>query len=296
MPDALRVALTLLAGLVTGVLSGMFGIGGAVVSNPSIRALGADAIQSVGSTLPSIIPSALSGALRYRREGLLHSRIVLWTGSAGVVTSVGGSLLSDVVPGEGHALTMAIAVLMGYTAFRTARAGLASPKRDVGGEDESGRDLDTLTEQGIGPIAGADLEMAVLTGETSGLAPHEEPWRLVLIGTLAGLFSGLLGIGGGLLMVPAFTGWLRLPLKETIGTSLACVGVIAVPGMATHAYLGHIDWAFALPLAIGVIPGARLGAHLAIRTADRTLRLVVAAGLAALGTVYAITELLALID
>lgn len=274
MPDALRILLTVLAGVVTGALSGMFGIGGAVVSNPSIRALGATAIQSVGSTLPSIIPSAISGALRYRREGLLHTRVVLWTGLTGAVTSIGGSLLSDVVPGEGHALTMAIAVLMGYTAFRTARAGLASP----------------------GPVAEADIEMAIGDGSASDRAPHEEPWRLVLIGAAAGLFSGLLGIGGGLLMVPAFTGWLRLPLKETIGTSLACVGVIAVPGMATHAYLGHIDWTFALPLAVGVIPGARIGAHLAIRTSDRTLRLVVAAGLACLGAIYSTTELLALLD
>lgn len=271
------------------MLSGTFGIGGAVVSNPSIRALGASPIQSIGSTLPSIIPSAISGALRYRRDGLLHTRVVLWTGLTGAVTSIGGSLLSDVVPGEGHALTMTIAFLMGYTAIRTARAGLTTPSDGPTGIRAESIHLD-------GPLAEADLEMAVHTTEGVSPAPHEKTWRLVLIGSVAGVFSGLLGIGGGLLMVPAFTGWLRLPLKETIGTSLACVGVIAVPGMITHALLGHIDWAFALPLAIGVIPGARLGAHLAIKTADRTLRLVVATGLASLGAVYAVTELLALVD
>ncbi len=289
MPDAIRIVLTLLAGVATGVLSGTFGIGGAVVSNPSIRALGASPIQSIGSTLPSIIPSAISGALRYRRDGLLHTRVVVWTGLTGAATSIGGSLLSDLIPGEGHALTMTIAVLMGYTAIRTAKAGLATRSGDV--------DATPVEPEIIeGPIAEADLEMAVLTDEDTASAPHEETWRLVLIGSVAGVFSGLLGIGGGLLMVPAFTGWLRLPLKETIGTSLACVGVIALPGMVTHALLGHIDWSFALPLAIGVIPGARLGAHLALTTADRTLRLVVAAGLASLGAVYATTELLALVN
>ena len=49
------------------------------------------------------------------------------------------------------------------------------------------------------------------------------------------MLSGLLGIGGGILMVPAFSAWVGLPLKETIATSLACVGVFAVPGTITHA-------------------------------------------------------------
>ena len=291
----MRVVLTLLAGLVTGVLSGMFGIGGAVVSNPSIRALGATPLQSVGSTLPSIIPSAISGALRYRREGLLHTRIVLWTGLSGVATSIAGSLLSDAVPGDGHALTMSIAMLMGYTAIRTARVAPASTTSAAGDADAAHDTGNVPTGPEIGPIAEADLEMALRSDSVTTQQPDEAAWMLVCIGAVAGLFSGLLGIGGGLLMVPAFTGLLRLPLKETIGTSLACVGVIAVPGMVTHALLGHVDWSFALPLALGVIPGSRIGAHLTIRTADRTLRLVVATGLACLGAVYATTELLALL-
>ena len=73
-------------------------------------------------------------------------------------------------------------------------------------------------------------------------------WRLAIIGIAAGGLSGLLGVGGGILMVPAFSAWLRLPLKETIATSLACVGIFAIPGTITHALLGHIDWAYAIPL------------------------------------------------
>src|ERR687891_2500228 len=91
VPEPWRTILTLVAGFATGVLSGMFGIGGAVVSNPAIRALGASPIQSVGSTLPSILPSAISGALRYYREGLLRVRIVLWTGLAATGAPVGGT-------------------------------------------------------------------------------------------------------------------------------------------------------------------------------------------------------------
>jgi uncharacterized membrane protein YfcA len=265
-----QTILTLVAGLATGVLSGMFGIGGAVVSNPAIRALGASPIQSVGSTLPSILPSAISGALRYHREGLLRVRIVLWTGLAGAAASVGGSLLTTVVPDPRY-LTLTIAVLIMYTAIRTARA--ARP-----------------------PTAAAD-EIEVAGAATDDTDPPDGAAAptLVAIGLVAGLFSGLLGIGGGLLLVPAFLSILRLPLKETLGTSLACVGVIAVPGMITHAVLGHIDWGFAIPLSIAVIPGARIGAALAIRAPDRTLRLMVATALSVVAVVYATSELIALL-
>jgi uncharacterized membrane protein YfcA len=264
-----RTLLTLAAGLVTGVLSGMFGIGGAVVSNPAIRSLGASPIQSVGSTLPSILPSAISGALRYHREGLLRMRVVAWTGGSGAAIAVGGSLLTTVVP-DARLLTVAIAALMVYTAIRTGRAAR------------------------VEAVAPADEREAAL--EVEAPPPVRDSWwLLVTIGLVTGLFSGLLGIGGGLLMVPAFTAVVGMPLKETLGTSLACVGVIAVPGMITHAVLGHIDWGFAIPLSIAVIPGARLGAGLAIRASDRVLRLTVAIGLSAVAAIYATAELAALI-
>ena len=71
VPLWLEIAITVLVGVATGVLSGMFGIGGAVVSTPAIRALGATALQAIGSTLPSILPSSISGSLRYHRENFI---------------------------------------------------------------------------------------------------------------------------------------------------------------------------------------------------------------------------------
>jgi uncharacterized membrane protein YfcA len=86
----------------------------------------------------------------------------------------------------------------------------------------------------------------------------------------------------------------NLDIKEAIGTSLACVGILAIPGMITHQLLGNIDWFYALPLCIAVIPGARLGAHLAIRASDRGLRLTVATVLGGIAVLYAGGEILAL--
>ena len=268
MSDAVVIILTTLVGVATGVLSGMFGVGGAIISTPAIRALGASPLDAVGSTLPSILPSAVSGTIRYAREGLVLVRVAVITSLAGVAASVGGALLSDTVPGGGHALMLITAALVAFTAYRLGRPALVSAPA----------------------YAESDAEMA---------EPHEGPvrdeaWRLAVIGLGAGGLSGLLGIGGGILMVPAFTSWARVPIKQALATSLACVGVLAIPGTITHAALGHIDWMFALPLCVGVIPGAQIGAHLTIQSSDRTLRLLVGGVLGGIAVAYAIGEVLAL--
>jgi uncharacterized membrane protein YfcA len=259
VPQVLEFVITLLVGVATGVLSGMFGIGGAVISTPAIRALGATALQAVGSTLPSILPSSLSGSLRYRRENLIRGRIVVMTSAFGIPASIGGSRLSEAVPGEGHLLMLLTAALVGYTAFRTAYP----------------------TER---------------TQARAGEPPHDESWRLAIIGVAAGGLSGLLGIGGGILMVPAFAAWVGLPLRDTIATSLACVGIFAMPGTLTHWYLGHIDWSFAIALAIGVIPGAQIGAQFTITASDRRLRYTVGGALGAIALIYAVGEVVALVN
>jgi uncharacterized membrane protein YfcA len=258
VPPWLQFAITVLFGVLTGILSGMFGIGGAVISTPAIRALGATALEAVGSTLPSILPSSISGSVRYRREKMILGHVALVTCIFGVPASVIGSRLSDTVPGNGHALMIATALLVGYTGYRTAFP--------------------------------TDREL-----QRVGTPISDEWWRLAVIGLAAGALSGLLGIGGGILMVPAFSAWVGIPLKETIATSLVCVGIFAIPGTLTHWYLGHIDWTFAIALAIGVIPGAQIGAHFTINAADRVLRYSVGAALGIIAAIYCAGEVLALI-
>jgi hypothetical protein len=264
-PGLLRDLLTLLLGLATGVLSALFGVGGAIVSNPGVRALGASPLVAVGTTLPSILPGAVSGTLRYQREGLIDWTVVTWTAAAGLLAVVGGSLLSHAVPGEGHLLLLTIAVLLGFTAWRTAFGASAA-------EDPTGR------------------------GDPGQAPPRVRAgWLAGMVGVAAGLLSGLLGIGGGVIMVPAFTELVGLPLKSAIASSLVCVGIFGVPATVTHALLGDVDWRMAALLTVGVVPGARLGASLTIRTAERRLRLAVGAFLAIVAVLYAVTETHALL-
>ena len=107
---------------------------------------------------------------------------------------------------------------------------------------------------------------------------------------VAGFVSGLLGIGGGLVMVPLLAGWLRMPLKRALGTSLLVIVALVVPGTVVHAALGHIDLGVCLALVVGGVPGARLGAALALGAKERTLRLVVGGSLFAISVGYAIDQ------
>ncbi len=272
VPEWWLVLLTVAAGVVTGLLSGMFGIGGAIISNPALRALGLGPRVAIGSTLPAIIPGAISGALRYRREGLIIGRVFVWTAPFGIASSVGGAFAADAIP-EAHALTLALAVLLGITAFRLGRAPRAP----------------------VAVVAETDAETAASPHTAAPTAAHAARWKLAVTGVLAGGLSGLLGVGGGVLMVPLFTGWLRIPLKSALATSLACVGILAIPGTISHAALGHIDWGFALPLAIGIVPGARLGAHITVGIDEHRLRILVGTVLGVISVIYGATEVVALI-
>jgi uncharacterized membrane protein YfcA len=117
----------------------------------------------------------------------------------------------------------------------------------------------------------------------------------VATGVLAGGLSGLLGIGGGVVMVPVFTHWTGLPLKKAIASSLICVGLFAIPGTITHAIEGDINWRFALLLCVGVIPGARIGAAFSLRTSEYRLRVIVGVFLSVLAVIYGVGEVLALV-
>ena len=250
----LRDILTLVAGLATGVMSGVFGVGGAVLSTPAIRALGCSAALAVGTTLPSIFPGAATGFVRYRGRGLIDWSVVVRTVPSGAVASVVGAVVAHLLPGHGHPLMILTAALLLVSATSLVRA------RE--------------------PVA----------GDRPPAAPTHAGRRAAFVGGAAGLLSGLLGIGGGVVMVPLFRSRLGMTMRTAIATSLVCVGLLALPGTVTHAVNRDIDWRFALWLTVGVVPGARLGTTIALRTGERRLRVVFGWFLLAIALYYGVRE------
>lgn len=85
---------------------------------------------------------------------------------------------------------------------------------------------------------------------------------LIAVGIAAGILSGLFGIGGGTIIVPALAIWLGMPQRLAAGTSVAAILPTAIVGSLSYAAQGNVDWIAALCLAIGIIVGAQLGTYL----------------------------------
>jgi uncharacterized membrane protein YfcA len=247
-----RALLGILSGLASGVIAGAFGVGGAILTTPAVQVLlGAPPIVAIGTPLPAILPTALSGSVAYRRAGEIDGRAVRWLAPPGAVAAGLGAWTTTVV--NPHWLLLATAVLIGWQAVRVGLGKSATPRADD--------------------------------------APPPSARTLALAGAVAGFASGLLGIGGGIVLVPVMNGLLRMPLKRTLGTSLVVIAFMVIPGTVVHAVLGHIDWEIFAWLTVGVIPGAAIGSRWTIRTAERTLRIAVGTFLGAVALAYGALEI-----
>jgi len=103
------------------------------------------------------------------------------------------------------------------------------------------------------------------------------------IGVVAGFLSGLFGVGGGVLIVPALVMLLQFDQKRASGTSLLAVAPIAIVGMLAYLSTGHVDWTIGIPLAIGMVAGGVLGSWLLSRLPTLVITwifIVVLAGIA----------------
>lgn len=254
----LDIVVALVIGFSAGVLSGLFGVGGGIAMTPGVQVfLATPAITALATPLPVIIPTAITGAARYRAAGELDPVGARWMALTGFFTAIGGAFLTKVI--EPHILLLVTAVLLGWQST------------------------------------------SVLLGARTGARPKERTYHAATpvafgaIGVVAGTASGLLGIGGGLIMVPLLLNWLGMPLRRALGTSLAAMLAMVIPGTIVHAFLGHVDWLLALVLTVGAVPGARIGAGIALGSRERTLRIAVGAFLLAAALLYGAKELVHLL-
>lgn len=114
--------------------------------------------------------------------------------------------------------------------------------------------------------------------------------KLLVIGAVAGLCGGYVGVGGGFIMVPLFVSWLGIPMRLASGTSLMAVFLLAIPGVVEQALLGNIHYSVGIAMALGTVPGAILGAGLVRRVPERTLRFLFAGFLAVMACMLLLTE------
>lgn len=245
-------------GFVAGYLSGQFGIGGGMITTPAIRLiLGGSELIAVGTPLPVIIPTAITGVIEYHRRGLLDARVGLTLGAVGTAFSVLGAWLTSLVGGD--VVLYLTAALIAWTAFDMAHLALR-------------------------PEQAAHV--------TAARAGRRGSWLwLAAIGAITGVYSGFLGLGGGLVVVPVLIRFLGFDAKHAVGTSLLAVLILAVPGTIAHYLLGHIDVTIALGMSLGVFPGAMLGARVTAASQEKTVRMAFSVMLLLVGLILAANEL-----
>ncbi len=257
----LYVLKVLVIGLATGVLAGIFGVGGALLSTPAIRlVLRAPPLIAVGTTLPVVIPAAISGGIVYWRRGLISKKVVIWAAPAGMVGAAAGAGVTRFISGT-YLLTITALIIL-YVGIRFLYQARATQTGGLSGN-----------------LMGA-----------AGLSPAQA----VLVGIGAGFIGGLLGIGGGIILIPAFV-WLgKMTPKTAFGTSLVTIAAMAVPGSIVHFALKHIDVNIMAWLTLGVIPGGWLGARFAQRAKESLLVTAFGLFLVAVAIYFGLAELLTL--
>ena len=112
--------------------------------------------------------------------------------------------------------------------------------------------------------------------------------QLLAIGLAGGVLSGLLGVGGGIVMVPLLVIWAGYAQRDAHAMSLGAIVPISIAGVLTYGIAGEVRLPEALALAVGAVAGARVGAGLLSRLGDRPLKLTFGSFLVAVAILMAV--------
>jgi uncharacterized protein len=257
-------------GTAVGFLSGMFGIGGGFLITPLLMLMGIPAAVAVATGANQVVASSVSGTMSQWRRGNVDFRMGTVLLGGGVVGAFIGVQIVRLLRQTGY-IDLTIALL--YTLFLSSigiimlTESLSAMHRARGGKPVSARRPGQHSW-----VHGLPLKLRFQRSKLyiSAIPPF-------VIGLLVGLLSGMLGVGGGFIMVPAMIYILRMPTKVVIGTSL--FQVIFVAGLTTifHAAANQaVDLLLALVLMVGGVIGAQFGASAGQKLRGEHLRALLA--------------------
>jgi uncharacterized membrane protein YfcA len=240
-----------LTSFLAGLLGALTGLGGGVVIIPALALLfGVDMRYAIGASLVSIIATSSGAAAAYVREGYTNVRV----GMLLEVATTVGALIGAAV--AAYVSTGAIAVLFGLVLLYSAFASW---------QNAGGSALAAAPD----PLA-RRLRLDASVPTESGPRPYHVqrvPLGFSVMG-VAGILSGLLGIGSGAVKVLALDRAMRLPFKVSTTTSNFMIGVTAAASAGVYLRRGYLDPGLTMAVMLGVLPGALIGAR--VLTVART--------------------------
>ena len=256
----------LFLGIVTGAILALTGAGGGILAVPLlIYGAGMSIAQAGPIGLLAVGMAAALGAGLGLRAHIVRYRAALLIAAAGMPLSPLGLWLARQV--DNRLLTMLFALVLGFVAYRTYRQANRQRSPDP--------DADRRPPPPCVRNAG--------TGRFIWTAPCARV--LAMAGATAGLLSGLLGVGGGFVMVPALRSHTDLTMDAVVATSLAVIALVSATGVASSAVSGKLDLLAAAPFCAGSLAGMLAGRQLAARVAGAHLQrgFAMVAALVALG-------------
>jgi hypothetical protein len=251
--------------LLAGFLGALTGLGGGVVVVPMLTLLfGVDIHYAIGAALVSVIATSSGAAAAYVREGYSNIRVGMFLEIATTMGALAGAALVLYL----HASVIAVifGIVLMYSAYASIGHG-PHGTQDLGPD----RIATWLRMDSTYPVGGR-LEGYHVRGVPSGFA-------LMFV---AGVLSGLLGIGSGAVKVLAMDKAMKLPFKVSTTTSNFMIGVTAAAGAGIYLSRGYIDPSLAMPVTLGVLAGSLSGARVLAGAQVRMLRMVFAIVIGAL--------------
>lgn len=256
MTVLLMTALVALGAFAAGLLGALTGLGGGIVIVPLLTlAFGVDLRYAVGASLVAVIATSSGSAAAYVKEGYTNIRVGMLLEVATTAGALAGAYLSAVIP------TSAIAIIFGLVLLFTGVQSLR------GAGEQLAAAADPLARR---------LRLASSYPTPDGEQAYQV--RNVPLGFLlmlvAGVLSALLGIGSGVVKVLAMDRAMHLPFKVSTTTSNFMIGVTAAASAGVYLRRGYIDPTLALPVMLGVLAGASVGARVLSGAGTRVLRLL----------------------
>jgi uncharacterized protein len=227
----------LILGTIAGILSGLFGIGGGIVMVPSLIAFfGMDILNANATSLAAmLLPVGILGVRSYYKAGLINIRESLWI-ALGLFSGsfIGGELavsINEAVLGKFYVGILFYIALNYLDIFSYFRKKKKQP-------------------------------FPLPTNAT----PPQPFWMFILVGVGAGIFAGLFGKGGGIIIVPLLTGLFHYDAKAAAATSLAALLLpVGLPSVIIYANEGHLNILYAGLIALGLLIGSLIGSNLAVK-------------------------------
>jgi uncharacterized protein len=247
---------SLVVGGTTGFLAGLLGVGGGFIMIPLLTVMGVPIHTAVGTCLAFVACSGLAGILQHVRQRSIDPIIALTMTLPATLTAMVSAHFSSLVSRPALHILFGLLLVGVIVMYRLAPA--SPPLHMLPVTSPTAARWYVLHRQRIiGDIRyhyDFDLMKAIL----SGLA--------------TGILSGFFGIGGGVFLVPLTAVVLRVPLRVTVGTSLAVFILPAIVGAVTHWRQGNVDVGLWLPLVVAGIVGSQVGARCVVHMPPEMLK------------------------